>query len=618
MGGQTENNRQVSKYKIMDISKFKSNWKKFRFFLPYLWPRTMKLQIYLFLAFILLGLTNLRNTYTLIFNKWVVDSLTATNDQELEFRWDLIALYVVMNYLRYFERFKDILWMKVTHNTSKEIQIGVFKRIQSLSLRWHMNRKTGEVLSILEKSSESFTGFLDTFYHSIIPTVMESLVSISYFMSYFDFWFGLTVAVCILLHIAITYYTSEWMSRKRRSNFKAAYEAKNSSIDSLMNFETVKYFGNEEYEVNIFKNAFEVICNRAFQGVFVDTTVSALKSLTVNISLLVGSLMCGYRIVTTKDLTIGDYVMFSSHVYSLFWALGSFSYFYGSIRDFITDMEQFYDLLKEEIEVKDTPNAAQLEINNASIVFQNVFFEYLPNQPILKNITFTVHGGKTTAIVGPSGSGKTTITRLLFRFYDVGSGSILIDGQNIKDVTQKSLRKAIGVVPQDTVLFNNTIRFNIKYGRLSADEEQIIEAAEGADIHKNIISFKDGYDTEVGERGLKLSGGEKQRIAIARTILKAPRIVLLDEATSSLDTKTERNIQKSLNKLCTNRTTIIIAHRLSTIIHAEQILVLKEGVIVERGRHDDLLKLDGLYASMWQLQMNSILENNDTKSKGSL
>ncbi|KAL3271023.1 hypothetical protein HHI36_021523 [Cryptolaemus montrouzieri] len=277
------------------------------------------------------------------------------------------------------------------------------------------------------------------------------------------------------------------------------------------------------------------------------------------------------------------------------------------------DMEQLYDLLKEEVEVDDAPNATELEINNASIDFKNVFFEYLPNQPILKNITFTVHGGETTAIVGPSGSGKTTITRLLFRFYDVSSGSILIDGQNIKDVTQKSLRKAIGVVPQDTVLFNNTLRYNINYGRQSADEEQIIEAAEGADIHKNIISFKDGYDTEVGERGLKLSGGEKQRIAIARTILKAPRIVLLDEATSSLDTKTERNIQESLNKLCSNRTTVIIAHRLSTVIHAEQILVLKEGVIVERGRHDDLLKLDGLYASMWQLQMNSISGNNELK-----
>ncbi|KAL3271022.1 hypothetical protein HHI36_021522 [Cryptolaemus montrouzieri] len=313
----------------MDIWKLKSNWEKVLFFFPYVWPRKLKLQVYLFLALVLLGLSHLRQAYIPIFNKWVVDSLTATNDKELEFRWDLITIYVALNYLVYFDRFKDILWTKVTSNSGKEMQIMVFKRIQNLSLRWHLNRKTGEVLNILEKSSDGFIGFLDYAYFSTVPTVVEALVSIGFFVSYFDIWFGLTVTICILLHIVITTYGNKLESKSRRSNLEAAYEAKNKSMDSLLNFETVKYFGNEEYEVDIFSNALDVICNRELHGYFVSSAISALENLTVNISLLVGSLMCGYRIVTTKDLTVGDYVMFSSHVYSLFCALNSFSSLYG-------------------------------------------------------------------------------------------------------------------------------------------------------------------------------------------------------------------------------------------------------------------------------------------------
>lgn len=333
--------------------------------------------------------------------------------------------------------------------------------------------------------------------------------------------------------------------------------------------------------------------------------MSSAQNLIANGGLLAGSLLCAYLVVNKGELNVGDYVLFASYIVQLYAPLNMFGMQYRQIQNNFVDMENMFDLLRQEQEVVDAPDAGAIIPKGGGIEFSDVTFRYTPEKIILKNISFSVPPGKTVALVGPSGSGKSTIIKLMFRFYDVESGSISVDGYNVKtEITQESLRAIIGVVPQDTVLFNNTIKYNIKYGRITANDADVIEAAKGADIHNRIMSFAQQYDTTVGERGLRLSGGEKQRVAIARTLLKAPTIILLDEATSALDTNTERNIQDSLNKMCINRTTVIVAHRLSTIIHADEILVLKDGEIIERGRHSDLVsKVEGVYASMWKQQL---------------
>lgn len=330
-----------------------------------------------------------------------------------------------------------------------------------------------------------------------------------------------------------------------------------------------------------------------------------MQNIIISVGLLTGSMLCAWMVFYQKGLTVGDYVLFASYIIQLYVPLNWFGTYYRQIQKNFIDMENMFDLMHEEQEVIDAPNAGPLVVVRGGIEFNNVTFGYSPDRVVLRNISFNVSSGKTIAFVGPSGAGKSTIVRLIFRFYDVTDGAILIDGQNIKTVTQESLRQAIGVVPQDTVLFNNTIKYNIQYGRVSAPDGDVVAAARSADVHERILNFPKQYETEVGERGLRLSGGEKQRVAIARTILKAPVIVLLDEATSALDTKTERNIQAALGKVCSDRTTLIVAHRLSTVIHADEICVLKDGEIAERGTHQDLLKLDAIYADMWNQQLQS-------------
>lgn len=333
--------------------------------------------------------------------------------------------------------------------------------------------------------------------------------------------------------------------------------------------------------------------------------LNTMQNIIISVGLLTGSMLCAWMVFYQKGLTVGDYVLFASYIIQLYVPLNWFGTYYRQIQKNFIDMENMFDLMHEEQEVIDAPNAGPLVVVRGGIEFNNVTFGYSPDRVVLRNISFNVSSGKTIAFVGPSGAGKSTIVRLIFRFYDVTDGAILIDGQNIKTVTQESLRQAIGVVPQDTVLFNNTIKYNIQYGRVSAPDGDVVAAARSADVHERILNFPKQYETEVGERGLRLSGGEKQRVAIARTILKAPVIVLLDEATSALDTKTERNIQAALGKVCSDRTTLIVAHRLSTVIHADEICVLKDGEIAERGTHQDLLKLDAIYADMWNQQLQS-------------
>lgn len=390
------------------------------------------------------------------------------------------------------------------------------------------------------------------------------------------------------------------------------------SVDSLLNFETVKYYGAEKYEVECYREAILKYQTEEWKSTITLNILNTVQNVIVCAGLLAGSLLCAWMVYAQKGLTVGDYVLFATYIIQLYVPLNWFGTFYRAIQKNFIDMENMFDLLREEQEILDPPGAPELNVVRGSVDFSNVTFGYTPERFVLKNVSFTVPAGKTVALVGPSGAGKSTIIRLLFRFYDIDSGAIMIDGQNIKAVSQQSLRKTIGVVPQDTVLFNNSIKYNIQYGRVDAPEADVLTASRSADIHEKIMTFPDKYETQVGERGLRLSGGEKQRVAIARTILKSPFIVLLDEATSALDTQTERNIQTALQKVCANRTTIIVAHRLSTIIHADEILVLKDGAIVERGRHEQLLLTKGIYYDMWNQQLQSLETDGgeETKANG--
>lgn len=390
-----------------------------------------------------------------------------------------------------------------------------------------------------------------------------------------------------------TVLITEWRTKYKRRMNLADNAQKARSVDSLLNFETVKYYGAEQYEVQAYREAILEYQHEEFLSSITLNMLNIAQNIIVCIGLLAGSLLCAWLVVKDQTLTVGDYVLFASYIIQLYVPLNWFGTYYRAIQRNFIDMENMFELMKEDQEVIDAPGAAPLSIVRGGIDFSNVTFGYTPERFVLRNVSFQVPAGRSVAIVGPSGAGKSTIVRLLFRFYDVDSGVIMIDGQNIKTVQQESLRRAIGVVPQDTVLFNNTIKYNIRYGRLDANDADVIGAARSADIHESILSFPDQYETKVGERGLRLSGGEKQRVAIARTLLKAPTIVMLDEATSALDTQTERNIQAALANVCNNRTTLVIAHRLSTIRNCDEILVLKEGSIVEKGKHEDLLTMNG-------------------------
>ena len=504
---------------------------------------------------------------------------------------------------------RSFLWIKIQQYTTRTIEVELFRHLHSLSLRWHLGRKTGEVLRVMDRGTDSINNLLNFILFSIAPTLIDIAIAIVFFITAFGWMFGLIVFITMALYIFLTVAITEWRTKFQRRMNLADNETRAKSVDSLLNFETVKYYGAEDYEVNSYQEAILKYQKEEFSSIFTLNILNTTQNIIVCIGLLFGSLLCAWLVVYGEDgkkLTVGDYVLFATYIIQLYVPLNWFGTYYRQIQKNFVDMENMFDLMKEEQEVIDPPGAPELNILRGGIDFSNVTFGYTPEKIILRNVTFNIAPGKTVALVGQSGAGKSTIMRLLFRFYDVNGGAIMIDGQNIKTVTQSSLRKAIGVVPQDTVLFNQTIKYNIKYGRISADDHEVIAAARNADIHEKILAFPQQYDTQVGERGLRLSGGEKQRVAIARTILKGPQIVLLDEATSALDTQTERNIQAALSKVCANKTTLIIAHRLSTIIHSDEILVLKEGEIVERGRHEQLLEEEGLYADMWNQQLKNL------------
>jgi ATP-binding cassette subfamily B protein len=485
------------------------------------------------------------------------------------------------------------------------VALRVFEHLHALSLRFHMDRATGGLSRVIERGTRGITIALNFLLFNIIPTIVEILLVAAILWWMFAVSFALTVVLTIVTYIAFTLIFTNWRLRFRRAMNAMDEEANTKAIDSLLNYETVKYFNNERHEGRRYDESLARY-ERAY--IKSETTLNMLnagQAMIMAAGLTIVMLLAGDGIAK-RTMTVGDFVMVNAYLIQLYLPLNILGFAYREIRQGLTDMEQMFSLLDVPAEVRDAPGAPPLPAGPGEVRFEAVRFHYRPDREILKGVSFTVPPGKMLAIVGPTGAGKSTISRLLFRFYDATGGAVRVDGVDVREVTQDSLRQAIGVVPQDTVLFNDTIAYNIAYGRPGASQEEIEAAAKLAQVHDFVMRLPDGYRTRVGERGLKLSGGEKQRVAIARTILKDPRLLILDEATSALDTRTEQEIQSALRGVAQGRTTLIIAHRLSTVVEADEIIVLDEGRIVERGTHAELIAKDALYAEMWRRQSEAV------------
>jgi len=500
-----------------------------------------------------------------------------------------------------FTQFRDIWFTVVAQHAVRELAIRTFRHLHQLSLRFHLERRTGGLSRVIERGVNGVDTIVRMAVLNSIPTAVELLMISGLVAYYFGWIYVVVVLATVILYVWFTFAASERRIAIRRDMNDSDTEAHSKAVDSLLNYETVKYFGNEELEARRFDASMARYVKAAIR------TYTSLGVLNTGQAIIftAGTVICmllAARDVTRGTLTVGEFVMINSILMQLYVPLNFMGMVYREIKQGLIDIETMFALLHEPAEIVDQPGAKPLRVKKGEIKFENVSFAYDPERPILKNVSFEVPAGKMVAIVGPSGAGKSTISRILFRFYDISRGKVLIDGQNIKDVTQASLRAAIGMVPQDTVLFNDTIEYNIRYGKPDVSPAEVREAARLAQIHEFIVTLPQGNDALVGERGLKLSGGEKQRVAIARTILKSPPILMLDEATSALDSHTEKEIQDALERVAQNRTSLVIAHRLSTVVHADNIIVLDHGEIVEQGTHLELLAKGGLYASLWARQ----------------
>ena len=580
---------------------------------PYIWDaRRRDLKLRVALSMVLLLAAKLATIAVPFTFKWATDALTGEGSAPVLASswlvWGLAApivltlaygaMRIVMALLT---QLRDGIFAKVAMNAVRRLAYRSFEHMHQLSLRFHLERKTGGLTRVLERGRNAIETIVRMVIMQLVPTIIELGLVTGVLLWQFDWRYVAAILATVTCYIVFTYYATEWRIGIRRRMNDSDTEANVKAIDSLLNYETVKYFGAEEREARRYDRSmgrYEEASVRAYVSLAV---LNAGQATIFTLGLAAVIVMCAYGIQRGTH-SIGDLVMINTMMIQLYQPLNFMGMVYREIKQAVIDIEAMFDILACEPEIKDRAGARPLQVVRGAIRFENVWFDYEPDRQILKGLSVEVPAGHTVAVVGPSGAGKSTISRLLFRFYEVTGGRISIDGQDIRDVTQKSLRAAIGMVPQDTVLFNDTIRYNIRYGRWDASDAEVEDAARLAQIDDFIRMSPKGYDTEVGERGLKLSGGEKQRVAIARTILKAPPILLLDEATSALDSHTEQEIQDALDRVSRNRTTLVIAHRLSTIIGADEIIVLDQGSIVERGPHHQLLARNGLYASMWNRQ----------------
>src|SRR5882672_763009 len=585
---------------------FARTWAVLGVLARHLWPKgETALRTRVVIALVLLVLAKLVNVYVPILYKQTIDALGTAAAQAVAVPIALILAYGVARVLaQALGEIRDAIFSPVSQRAIRNLALEVFGHLHALSLRFHLERQTGGLSRVIERGTTGMEFLIRFTTFNILPTLLEITLVGAILWSLYDWRFSAVTLLAIAGYVVFSVTLSEWRIKFVRRMNEADTEANAKAIDSLLNYETVKYFGNEAHEAR----RFDVGRRRYEQAAIRSSRTLSLLNIgqgaLISAGLVAVMIMAGYGVVH-HNMTLGDFVAVNAFLIQLYQPLNMLGFAYREIRNALVNMEQMFGLLEVPAEIADKPGAPALAVSGGEIVFDHVDFHYEKARPILHDVSFRVAPGDTVAIVGSSGAGKSTVSRILFRFYDVASGGVRIDGQDIRDVTQASLRAAIGVVPQDTVLFNDTIYYNICYGRSDATREEVEQAARLARIHDFIMALPQGYDSTVGERGLKLSGGEKQRVAIAGTLLKNPSILLLDEATSALDTRTEQEIERSLEEVSRGRTTLVIAHRLSTIINADEIVVLDRGRVVERGHHADLLARNGLYADMWQRQQEA-------------
>lgn len=586
-----------------------SHWSTVRNLLPYLWaPGRVDLRVRVVLALAFLVLAKLIGVYVPFLFKDAVDALAPEGEASGAVLAAAVPVGIILGYgtarilTLAFGELRDAIFVKVGQHALRQIALNTFRHLHALSLAFHLERRTGGLSRIIERGTRGIDFLLRFMLFNILPTLLEIFLISAIFWAKFGFLYALVTFACLVSYIFFTIYVTEWRLKFRREMNAQDTQANAKAIDSLLNFETVKYFTNETHESRRYDQALAGFESAAVRSQLSLTLLNIGQGIIISVGLVFVLWMAAQGVVAGK-FTIGEFVLVNALLIQIYMPLNFLGFVYREIKQSLVDMEKMFEIIRTKSDIK---NGSKLLENNMendfSVTFDNVDFSYHQDRAILNGVNFHVPAGTTTAIVGASGAGKSTISRLLFRFYDVSSGAICVAGQDIRELAQESLRASIGVVPQDTVLFNDTIRYNIRYGDPAASDAEVEDAARLSQIHDFIMELPEGYDTEVGERGLKLSGGEKQRVAIARTLLKNPPIILLDEATSALDSHTEKEIQAELDQIAKGRTTIIIAHRLSTVVNANEILVLDKGHVVERGRHLELLEAQGAYYAMWQKQ----------------